>query len=141
MRRLLSLAGVALLILVVISGCMVGMTLEQRIQQFADDLNTAARTNIQGNFHPSFTSDYAIIDPGYFDSSFPVRLVGENLYTITIQDSSNEAAVLASINGDALPVAGPVDASFSMAPDGLDYKIVNLQIDWSGTGTMEWVVQ
>jgi hypothetical protein len=139
MRRLLSLAGVALLILAVISGCMVGMTLEQRIQQFADDLNTAARTNIQGNFHPSFTNDYAIIDPGYFDPSFPVRLVGDNLYTISIVDASNEAAVLASINGDALPVLGPVDAIFSMAPDGLDYKIVSLRVDWDGSGFVDVV--
>ena len=113
--------------------------LEQRIQQFADDLNTAARTNIQDNFHPSFTIDYAIIDPGYF-VSLPPPDVGDILYTISIVDASNEAAVLASIDGAALPISGPLDALFSMAPDGLDYKIVSLQIKWNGVD-FEYVVQ
>lgn len=139
MKRILALAVLFLVIVLVISGCMIGLTLEARIQRFADDLNTSERTNIQDNFHPSLTNDYPIIDPDYFDTPFPRPLVGDAPYTITIQDTSNEAAVLASIDGDALPVAGPVDAIFSMAPDGLDYKIVNLKVDW-GSG-MEWVVQ
>ena len=140
MKRILALAGLGLLILAVLSGCMFGLTLDQRIQRFASDLNTAARTEIQDNFHPSFTVDYAAIgNPGYFSTPFPLRDVGDTPYLITIQDASNEAAMLATIDGTALPVVGPVDAIFSMAPDGLDYKIVNLKVDW-GFG-MEWVVQ
>lgn len=139
MKRILALTGLLLMMVLVISGCMIGLTLEDRIQRFADDLNTSARANIQDNFHPSLTNDYPIIDPGYFDTPFPLLEAGDAPYTITIQDRSNEAAVLASINGDALPVSGPVDAIFSMAPDGLDYKIVNLQVQWGVD--FEWVVQ
>lgn len=140
MKQILALAGLGLLILAVFSGCMFGLTLEQRIQRFASDLNTTARTEIQDNFHPSFTVDYAAIgNPGYFSIPFPPRGGSDTSYVIAIQDSSNETAVLATIDGTALPVTGPVDAIFSMALDGLDYKIVNLRVDW-GSG-MVWVVQ
>jgi hypothetical protein len=142
MKRVLSFAALGILIVVLLVGCMFGKTLEQRIQQFADDLNLADRSDIYLNFHPTQTTDYAAIhDPAFFNSDFPLTDPGDptDQYVIAIVDASNAFAVTATIDNEAQWAGGPYDAIFGMALDGLDYQIVTLQVDF-GTG-MGYVVQ
>jgi hypothetical protein len=143
MKRILWFAALGTLILLVLAGCMFGMTLEQRIQKFEDDLNLAVRTGIiHLNFHPTMTTDYpAIRDTDFFAIAFPPCGALDTPYEIVIVDSSNQSAVTATINSTAMGVSGPYDAIFSFALDGMNTMIVTLQVDFKDTNGMVYVVQ
>jgi hypothetical protein len=142
MKRILTYTALGLTLAVVLVGCMFGMTLVQRIQQFASDLNLADRSDIYLNFHSTQTVDYpAIRDTAFFDSDFPTVDQGNSSdrYVISVVDSSNPLQVTATIDNPVSWAGGPYDAIFSMTLDGFDYKIVTLQVDF-GSG-MDYVVQ
>ena len=138
MKRILVHLGLGILVVLVVAGCTFGMTLEQRIQQFADDLNLADRTDIYLNFHPTSTVDYtAIRDTDYFLTSLPKLVVGDTPYVISILDQTNPAAVTATFESTAIG-PGIYGAIFSMALDMIDYKISQLWIDY-GSGMTQVV--
>jgi len=130
MKRILVYLGLGILIVFVVAGCTFGMTLEQRIQKFADDLNLADRSDIYLNFHPTSTVDYAEIrDTDYFGISLPPCEGGDTPYEIVIGDLSNPAAVTATIDSTAIGFSGPYDVIFTMALDGMDYRIAKMYAD------------
>jgi hypothetical protein len=138
MKRILANMGLGILVVLAVAGCSFGLTLEWRIQQFADDLNLADRTDIYLNFHPTSTLDYSDIrDTDYFLTSLPKLVGGDTPYVISIIDQTNPAAVNATIESSAMGV-GVYDAIFSMALDGMDYKIAQLWIDY-GSGMTQVV--
>ena len=138
MKRILVHMGLGILIVLVVAGCMFGMTLEQRIQQFANDLNLADRSDIYLNFHPTSTVDYtAIRDTDYFLTSLPKLVGGDTPYVISIVDQTNPAAVTATFESTAIG-PGIYDAIFSMALDMMDYKIAQLWINY-GSGMTQVV--
>ena len=141
MKRTLSLASLGVLVVLMLAGCMFGKTLEQRIQQFEDDLNLADRSSIYLNFYEGVTNDYAAIrDTDFFAIPFPPRVGGDTPYDIVIGDASNPSAVTATIDSSAMGVNSPFNAIFGMALDGMDYKIVSLQVDWEGGAGYQYVV-
>jgi hypothetical protein len=144
MKRTLRLAALGGLIVLALAGCMFGKTLEGRIGQFEADLNLdlTGRSGIYLNFHPTLTTDYeAIKDPAFFDVPFPVLGTINTPYEIVITDKTNESAVTATIDSSAMGINSPFNAIFEMALDGMDYKIVSLQVDWKGGAGFEYVVQ
>ena len=85
MKRIIGLSALAIVLLALLFGCAFPLTLDQRIQQFATDLNLADRSNIYLNFHSTLTVNYdAIRDPAYFDASLPPVLGGDTPYVISI---------------------------------------------------------
>jgi hypothetical protein len=58
--------GVVLLIL---TGCPMGITIESRIGMFESDLNSLDRSELYKNFHPDATYYNLIKDPEYFNGS------------------------------------------------------------------------
>jgi hypothetical protein len=135
MKRAIGYSALGILLMALVFGCSFGMTIEQRIQQFEDDLNLVIRTGIiHLNFHSQQTVDFpAIRDTDFFGIDFPSPNLGDptDRYVITVLDSSNPAQVTATIGNTALWGAGVFkNARFSMAYEGLDYKIVTLQVDF-----------
>ena len=61
-------------------------------------------------------------------------------YTITILDAADPLAVTAEISSTAIGPSSPYNAIFSMAYEGLDYKIVTLQVDWNGDTVYDIVI-
>jgi hypothetical protein len=142
MKRTLRLAALGGLIVLALAGCMFGKTLEGRIGQFEADLNLdlTGRSGIYLNFHPTLTTDYeAIKDPEYFDSSFPPRAGAETPYVITILDKTDPASVTANISSTAIGVNPSYSLQFTMALDGMDYKIAKIYADLGAD--WYWVVQ
>jgi hypothetical protein len=136
-KRAIGYSALGLLLLALVFGCTFGMTLPERIQQFASDLTLVDRTNAYLNFHSTDTLDYtAIQDPVFWDTPFPLSTPGvpATYYTITIVDSTDPLAVTATIDSSAMGVGTPFNAIFKMAYEGLDYKIVTLQVDWGVSG-------
>ncbi len=144
MKRVIGLSALGIVLLALVFGCTFGMTLEERIAQFASDLTLVDRTNTYLNFHSTDTLDYlAIQDPVYWDTPFPLSTPGDPLtyYTITIVDAADPLAVTAEISSTAMGVNQPFNAVFKMAYEGLDYKIVTLMVDWEDTLGFVYVVQ
>ena len=99
-----------------------GITIEERIQSFEDDLNLIDRSDAYLNFHPSLTTDYdEIKNPAYrFNPVFPNNMTYIP-YTITIIDDSAAIAVTGTINSSGW--GGDRAITFKMALDGIDWMI------------------
>lgn len=123
------LIGMALLM----QGCLLGTSIQQRIELFEQDLNEQDRSDAYLNFYEGLTTDYdAIKNPDYrFNVAFP-NDPADFPYTITILDESDSANVTAIISAPGL--GGDRDITFSMAADGLNWLIVEIPYmeSWGG---------
>jgi hypothetical protein len=118
---------ITVLALLVLHGCGLGVSIEQRVQDFESDLNDANRDDTYLNFHPTLTADYATItgDGTVFDNAFPPA---DRNYSIVITDQSNPNNVIGSIDADGPGFVGPLDIYFKMAQDGFDWMIEELSL-------------
>jgi len=112
---------------------LLGISIEERIQSFEDDLNLLDRTYAYLNFHPTLTTDYdEIVDPNYrINVAFPNDL-SHIPYTITIIDDSATSNVTGIINSTGW--GGDRNITFKMAMDGQDWMIEEIlsMDDWGG---------
>jgi hypothetical protein len=127
LRKSILFTAIAILMLLVLHGCGLGVSIEQRVQYFESDLNDFSRDDMYLNFHPTLTADYgAITGVGtVFDNAFPPS---ERNYTIIITDQSNPNNVTGSIDADGSGFVGPLGIYFKMAQDGTDWMIEELRL-------------
>jgi hypothetical protein len=112
-RHILSILVVAGLTAFALLSCALPpVSIEQRVSTFQSDLNTADRSMIYQDFHPSSTTQYdPLKDPNTsgFNTAFPPPS-GTN-YSLTIVDMSNPAAgVIVQVS------AGPNSGSAHATP-------------------------
>lgn len=124
-RLLTAFAILVAAMALLLQGCILGTSIQQRIQMFEDDLNQTDRSSAYLNFYEGLTTDYnAIKSPAYvFDIAFPNDLA-DFPYSITILDDSDATSVTAVISAPGL--GGARDITFSMAADGLNWLIVEI---------------
>jgi hypothetical protein len=126
-----ALIGTALVLVLVVGSCTLGVSVEDRLDSFLADLNTPGRADIYLNFHPTETADYAAIQSGSpppagpdWDALFEEVAIPfhyENL------DPSNTEAVTANVVGTAFSKS----VVFKMALDGMDWQIEELTVNGS----------
>jgi len=131
-ERSIAVGGViiALLLLLVFNGCnLLGVSKEQRISLFLDDLNQNPRPNSIRFHFSSSCSDYDIIDGGYFSgvSDFPENSIP---YAFTIS-SYDPDIVTGTASGTAGSFGGPWPIEFTMVRERFDWYILKLVLDGS----------
>jgi hypothetical protein len=144
MKRIIGLAGLGVLLVLVLFGCMGGVSKLNRLETFAQDLSLgtgAARADTYLNFHPTLTQDVVngvlqgeVAGTYFWDGPFP-----DGTYTISVADSTDDSAVLATIDGPlTFTTSGPLLAQFSMDTyNMLDYRIVKMWLDTDGSGSID----
>lgn len=130
-KRILVLAGIALLLLAVVFGCSFGVTIQGRIDQFLEDLNAASRDQLYLNLDPSLVDYDALKDPAYWDGWFPLVSGGTD-YFLTSQVIDNPggtiATVTATIDGP-IGFSGPFPIVIGLVKVGLDWMIETITLD------------
>jgi hypothetical protein len=122
----------AAVVVLALGGCsLVGISVEDRVAQFLEDLNSPDRSQIYLNFHPTLTADYGALQGGTlvaWDTVFPIS--GYVPYSIPDLDPSDPESVTGNISSanDAAWV-GPKAIEFRMAQDGADWMIEELDLD------------
>ena len=92
----------AFLILGLISCSVSSVSIDQRIASFTDDLNSADRSSLSKEFHPTLSQDASSGALNGYDWSTPFPLVGSDTpYSITGVNESDTSNVTATINGPA----------------------------------------
>jgi hypothetical protein len=108
---------------------LLGVTKEQRISFFTDDLNLDPIPNsVQSNFSPSCTI-YDTIDGTLMRLSFPSSSIPYTVYNLD-QDSN---PVTGTISGTGGTFGGPWSIEFTMVKDGNDWLILELWVESLGT--------
>ena len=131
-KYLLRWALLAAILVLAFGGCsLTGVSVEDRMAQFLDDLSNTDRGDIYLNFHPDLTADYEALRGGTFlpdwETMFPT--VGYVPYSIPDLDASDPANVTGNISSSwdaAWP--GPKPIVFRMAKDGADWMIEELDL-------------
>jgi hypothetical protein len=101
-KHLILLLTLASLLVLLLTSCnLAGVTIEARIYQFVSDLNATDRSNIYLNFHPDCRDYVEFHASDYFDSSFPPVGADPARYSIVpgTLDTSNESSVTFQLNG------------------------------------------
>ena len=129
-KHLLRIVGIALLVGLVLSSCIIVVTpkvsISDRLNSFASHLTDASRSSVYTDFYPN--------TPGYNAGASPVvwSVFTAGVYTVTIIDSSNPAAVTAIIYGGGTFATGR-NATFSMLTNGSgDYMIYSVSVTSGG---------
>ncbi|MGA2975411.1 MAG: hypothetical protein ABSF77_08900 [Spirochaetia bacterium] len=132
-RILLPVLVVLILAGGLISCSFLGMvSIDDRIAQFQTDLNSATRSTIYEDFHPTKTSDYnALKDPVTIEAVFPPLGISDTAYSLTVTDESNPATgVIVTVTGGPASFNAPKHLKLVMDTTGVsDYRIVSLAID------------
>jgi hypothetical protein len=129
LRHILSILVGAGLVLWSLASCdLFGTTIDKRVSDFQGDLNTASRSNVYNNFHPTQTSQYnALKDPVTvgFNTTYPPP--GPS-YSLSIVDKSNTSAVIVLVSaGLHASWVAPYFLSLNMAQyNGNDWRIVSI---------------
>ena len=111
------------------NSCDLAITKEQRISLFVDDLNQYPRPNsIRYNFSPSCVI-YSTIDGDFFSTDFQTDSIPYSVYSLDL----NADPVTGTISGTGGTFAGPWSIEFTMVKDGLDWLILELWLEKSGT--------
>ncbi len=129
-KYLLRWALLAAILVLAFGGCSLGVSVEDRVAQFLDDLNNTDRSDIYLNFHPTLTADYAALQGGTlvdWDVPFPVAYISYSIPDLDTSDSGNVTGNISSSNDAAWP--GPKPIVFRMAKDGADWMIEELDLD------------
>jgi hypothetical protein len=107
---------------------LLGVTKEQRISFFTDDLNLDPIPNsVQSNFSPSCTI-YDTIDGTLMRLSFPSSSIPYTVYNLDLD--SNPAT--GTISGTGGTFGGPWSIEFTMVKDGNDWLILELWVESLG---------
>jgi hypothetical protein len=138
-RHILVLLAIAVVLAAGVIGCnpFGSVSITERISQFQTDLNSADRSNIYMNFHPTSTSDYNALKSSSATLDSVIDPVGSGPnYTLTITDQSDPSTgVLVTISaGPAAWSTYPRYLKLVMETTGVgDYRIVSLWLD-DGSG-------
>jgi hypothetical protein len=137
-KRVLLCGGAALAL--ALAGCsLLGVSIDDRLAKFQDDLNNPDRSGAYLEFDSSLTSYYtAVKKPEWWDIPFPIPAAGEQQYLITVSDESKSSKVTATISGPpTFSATGPRDAVFVMSQENGDYFIEKIFLDGSTTATIK----
>ena len=110
--------------------------LMDRINLFANGLNSSDRSSINANFDPSLTQSLGAMNAAWWASNFPVPPDANHLYSISLIDYSNPANVTATITGPPAFNGGTglaVNAVFVMSKEGENWFIEKLFLNGSTT--------
>ena len=117
----------ALTLLLVFTGCEVGISKKDRINSFLDDLNENPIPNsIRYNFSSS-CQDYGIFTGTYFAGDFPTDSIP---YSFAISDY-DPSVITGTASGTAGSFGGPFSIEFTMTKDGSDWYILKIVLDGS----------
>jgi hypothetical protein len=132
-RHIVLLVGVAAVIAALASCSLFGIvSIDNRITDFQNDLNSSTRAAIFQDFHPTKTSDYsALKDPKTtIDPLIPPVGTSPN-YVLTVTDeTSPSTGVLVTITGGSAG-AFPTPQYLNLVMDvtgSSDYRIVSLEL-------------
>ena len=129
--RLLPILMVILLLLVVLffNSCGLGLTKEQRIISFVEDLNQNPRSDsIRYNFSPSCTI-YGTLTGTFFNTEFETDSIPFTVYNLNLDADP----VTGTISGTGGSFGGPWSIEFTLVKDGLEWMILELWLEKSGT--------
>jgi hypothetical protein len=132
-RHLIRIVVAGTLLAVLLAGCsLLGfVSIDERMAQFQDDLNSVDRLTLYNNFHPDLTADYAALKvPSLtIDTLIPLRATTDPLYALAVTDqASPSTGVLVTITGGPASYGAPKYLKLVMETSGIgDYRIVSLQ--------------
>jgi hypothetical protein len=130
LKRTLLLSAIAFLALVL--GCGFGVTIDQRLEQFIEDLNVTSRDNtVYLNFDPGLGDYDALAIGAYWDGVFPDggTTLAYALSEISINDAGDgTATVLAMIDGP-VSFGGPWAIEFGLVRIGFEWFIGSITLD------------
>ena len=122
-------AIIGLITVTLVSCSLLGISKEQRVTMFLDDLNLSDRSNMYLNFDPSITL-YGGIDDPFFQIHFPIESIQ---YYLTNQNFNSDP-ITATIMGQTADFSvAPLEIRFTMTQDGFDWYISELWLEISGT--------
>lgn len=125
-----SMIIVLLLVVVLLNSCdLFGVTKDQRITSFVEDLNQNPRPNsIQSNFSSSGTI-YNTLNGAFFDIDFPTSSIP---YAVSNLDLDSDP-VTGTISGTGDPAFGGSCAiEFTMVKEKSDWLILELWVEFAG---------
>jgi hypothetical protein len=135
--QLLTLAAVVAL--AIVSCTPAPVTIDERVASFIDALNSAYRSGIQDNFHPTLTQDVVsgAILTYVWTTTFP-DVNGGTAYSQTAAiDETNTSAVIVTIDGPTA-FGGPRNLKLVMALEGVDdWRIQELWMN-SAVSLTDW---
>jgi len=130
-RLILLLAGAAAILVALASCSLLGIvSIDDRLANFQTDLNSATRSTIYQDFHPTKTSDYNALKSPILTIDVVIPAVGSNpAYSLQVTDKSDPASgVKATITGGPAGF-GPQYLNLVMDVTGTsDYRIVSLEL-------------
>jgi len=88
------LVGTALLAWALTSCNLLGISIDQRVADFQNDLNTPDRSNAYQNFDPNMTEYSYLKSGGNFAAEFPIA----SNYTLNVVSESNTSAVIVQVS-------------------------------------------
>ena len=145
-RRIALLAGVAVVAAVGLGSCaQLGVTKQDRITQFAVDLNKPDKSVMSENFVQG-AADYAAVNTqAFWDGIGMVMPSGAAFpYSITLHDYVDPTNVTADIYGPALFYTNvapsgpsPVPAKFVLVQTGTDWFIEQIYLNGSATPSVQ----
>ena len=131
MRSRVTIFAVMLLAVLglMLSSCNLGVSVDQRLDAFLADLNSADRSQIYLNFHPTLTQDYDEIRNDDFPDwgiLFPLDERPYSYFNLSTADTDN-------VTGRIEGTGTGYDAVFVLVMDGMDWQIDNLSLDGGTT--------
>lgn len=126
------LAFIGLITATLFSCDLLGVSKEQRVTMFLDDLNLSDRSNMYLNFDSSITL-YGGIDDGFFHTHFPTDSIPYNLTNQNFDVDPVTATIMGQTGtgNDFSPAA--LEIHFTMTQDGSEWYISELWLEGSGT--------
>jgi hypothetical protein len=131
-KRVVQLLALTVIVAVGIISCgglSSPVSIDQRLTDFIDSLNTSTRSGIQDNFHPTDTTDYSTLPNIDWTTWFPL-VNGGTSYSLSSVDKTNSPTVTAVIDGPtAFQANGTPAIKFVMDLYGTDdYRIQKLYL-------------
>ncbi len=141
-RHVLPAAILAASSLLSLGGCaQFGVSVQDRIAMFVNDLNAADRSSINTEFDQALTKDLPLMDAAWWAANFPAPPDADHLYSITLLDYSDPANVLATIMGPPafnVDTGLPRNAVLVMSGGGAGgWFIEQLSLDGSATALIQ----
>jgi hypothetical protein len=130
-KRIIVLAGTALLLFAMVFGCSFGVTIQGRIDQFLEDLNAASRDQLYLNLDPSLGDYNALKDPLYWDGWFPL-VGGGTDYSLTNQVIDDPGTGIATVTADIdgpIGFSGPLPIVIGLLKVDLNWMIETITLD------------
>ncbi|MBN2444501.1 MAG: hypothetical protein JXJ04_24280 [Spirochaetales bacterium] len=122
MKKLIIMVIAAGVVLLILSGCPMGITIESRIGMFESDLNSSDRSDVYLNFHPDTSSYNQIKDPDYFDGT-PLAAIYKPIHFSNLSDSVDIGNGQERVTADFSSLGYSDTCTFIMEQSGIDWLI------------------